>query len=512
MITCNRCGKQVPAGVANCSNCGMSLSSLGRGNLDAQEQPALPTWLESLRANERPRTPASGQSFSTADLVDEDDLPGWMRPERAEMAEDANASQYGAPRPSSMPAPNTDDSMIPPKGFSANSLVDSASLPTWVKMNEPTAQAPGSGSYIPREAQGPFSAASLIEPDSLPGWLTGQPSQPSPTQNRSDSSATWAAGAPPPFNPPPQAPVGRVHPETPPRLMSAQDLIDPQALSSWVSGQPKQPNQPGQMAQSTWQGGPPQAAQSGGDRGSGLSAGSLIDMNALPNWLREGQQGYAGQPGQQGQEAPNSNLSAGSLIDMNALPAWLRNADSQQQGSNVSPYGAPGRIESMRVPSRPRADMVPQEQSELAANVFTSMLGVASTAPSYPGQPSAFRTPPQQSFQNAPAQSPGAIPNSTGQTVPPRYAGSQPMQGQGVPPAGYTGGYSGQEVYQGGYGGYPGGNAAPGPVPIQFPGMPSEAYYAGQRTPANSGNQVNQAGAKPAKRSFFDTIREWFHL
>ena len=74
-------------------------------------------------------------------------------------------------------------------------------------------------------------------------------------------------------------------------------------------------------------------------------------------------------------------------------------------------------------------------------------------------------------------------------------------------PAGYSGGPG---VYQGGYGGgYPGGNYAQGPVPIQFPGMSADAYNAGQRMPVNAGNQ---AGAKPAKRSIIDTIREWFHL
>ncbi|TMD45072.1 MAG: hypothetical protein E6I93_17010 [Chloroflexi bacterium] len=123
--------------------------------MDAQEQPALPTWLESLRANERPRTPSSGESLSTADLFDEDDLPGWMRPEHAEMAENVNGGQYGAPRPSSMPAPNTDAGMPPPRGFSASSLVDAASLPSWVQENQPAAQGPGSGSYFPGEAQAP---------------------------------------------------------------------------------------------------------------------------------------------------------------------------------------------------------------------------------------------------------------------------------------------------------------------------------------------------------------------
>lgn len=529
MITCNRCGKQVPAGAAICSNCGVPVSSSGRGNMDAQEQPALPTWLESLRANERPRTPASGQSFSTADLFDEDDLPGWMRPERAAMAEDVNAGQYGAPRPSSMPAPNTDAGMPPPRGFSASSLIDSASLPSWVQENQPAGQGPGSGSYFPGEAQAPFSAASLIEPDSLPSWISGQSSQQQPVQNWFDSGSAT-------FNAPQQAQSGRIDPETPPRLMSAQDLIDPQALPSWMPGwqgrpgQANQPNQqsrqsqPGQMAQSTWQGPPSQAAPGSGDSGAGLSAASLLDMNALPSWLREGQQGYTGQPGQPGQGGSDSNLSAGSLIDMNALPAWLRNADSQpqgtppgmQQGSNVP--ASSGRVESIRVPSRPRAEMAPQEQSEVAATIFSSMLGVASGAPSYPAQPAPFGVQPQQNFQNVPPQSPTAIPNmnTAGQPMPPGFAGSQPMQ-QGAMPAGYAGGYSEYPgTYQGGQGGYgggyPGGNYAQGPVPIQFPGMSADAYNAGQRTPVNSGNQVNQAGAKPAKRGIIDTIREWFHL
>ena len=480
--------------------------------MDAQEQPALPTWLESLRANERPRTPSSGESFSTADLFDEDDLPGWMRPEHAEMAENVNGGQYGAPRPSSMPAPNTDAGMPPPRGFSASSLVDAASLPSWVQENQPAAQGPGSGSYFPGEAQAPFSAASLIEPGSLPSWITGQQSQQPPMQN-------WSGSGSPSFDAPQQAQSGRIDAEIPPRLMSAQDLVDPQALPSWMSGwqgrpgetnqpnqlnQPSQQGQPGQIAQSTWQGAPSQAAPGSGDSGAGLSAASLLDMNALPSWLREGQQGYTAQPGQPGQGGSNSNLSAGSLIDMNALPAWLRNADSQPQGtppgSNVP--ASSGRVESIRVPSRPRAEMAPQEQSEAAATIFSSMLGVASGAPSYPAQPTPFGVQPQQNFQNVPPQSPTAIPNT----------GGQPMQ-QGAMPAGYSGGPGVYQGGQGGYGGgYPGGNYAQGPVPIQFPGMSADDYNAGQRMPVNSGNQVNQAGAKPAKRSIIDTIREWFHL
>ncbi len=80
MIICNRCGKQVPAGMARCQNCGMALASVANNSINSQEQGELPAWLESLRAIERPGVPAGGQpNFSTADLIDDDDLPGWMR-------------------------------------------------------------------------------------------------------------------------------------------------------------------------------------------------------------------------------------------------------------------------------------------------------------------------------------------------------------------------------------------------------------------------------------------------
>src|SRR5579863_4987224 len=103
VIICNRCGKQVPAGLARCQNCGMSLSSVANKNMGAQEQDELPTWLESLRANERPAAPAGGQpGFSTADLIDDNDLPGWMRAQQAREPGEGDSGKHRAIRPAAM--------------------------------------------------------------------------------------------------------------------------------------------------------------------------------------------------------------------------------------------------------------------------------------------------------------------------------------------------------------------------------------------------------------------------
>ncbi|HEX3641582.1 MAG TPA: hypothetical protein VHV10_09850, partial [Ktedonobacteraceae bacterium] len=54
--------------------------------------------------------------------------------------------------------------------------------------------------------------------------------------------------------------------------------------------------------------------------------------------------------------------------------------------SYSAPYaGGPPRVENVRVPSRPRSEMASSETSEMAASVFASMLGVASSAPNFPG-------------------------------------------------------------------------------------------------------------------------------
>src|SRR5437667_8617577 len=141
---------------------------------DFRDQTELPTWLESLRVNERSNSPVSDQShFSMSDLIDEWALPSWMRPENAEMMEKGNSGKYPAWRPASMSAPHTDEGNIPPEGFPARSLIDEQSLPSWVQSTT------GSMPVTP-DSQRNFSAASLIQPNDLPDWMKSLPQSPQP--------------------------------------------------------------------------------------------------------------------------------------------------------------------------------------------------------------------------------------------------------------------------------------------------------------------------------------------
>jgi hypothetical protein len=471
VIICNRCGKQVPAGLARCQNCGMPLSSAANNSMNAQAQGELPAWLESLRANERPGVPAGGQpGFSTADLIDDDDLPGWMRAQQAQDGGESDSNKHPAIRPASMSAPNTDAGMMRAESFSASDLIDPVSLPTWMNPRQQPANP-----AIPTSSRGANELK--VYPQGVP------------PQQTSGAYPYQTSAAPP---------------------LPASDLIDRQSMPTWMSsGQPGQPVPP--LNQATWQGNPAPAAPSSswnvdGGSQSGLSAPSLLDVNSLPSWLREGQQAQ-GQPG-------SNNMSAGSLIDVNALPSWLRAVDGQPQGAqagrNAPPplYSTSPRIESARVPGRPRAEMMPPEQSEVAANVFSSMLGVASNTPYYPA-PSAGG---QQSFSSAPGQPSGSL--YAAQPAPPVFnneqampsgiAGAAPQAAQGTIPGSYAGSYT-NNAYQNTQNPYAANQGQPMPQQPPIADMQSGAFNAGQ------GSQTS-ANAKSGKRSFLDTIREWFHL
>lgn len=522
MITCKSCGEPMQVGLANCQRCGMPLYSANREGVDPEKdvrgQSDLPAWLESLRVNERPNSPASEQSyFPMPDIYDEGALPSWMRPENAEMMEKGNSGPYPAWRPASMPAPHTDESIIPPEGIPASSLIDEQSLPSWVLGKQQNIPTTAGAIPVTPGNQEKFSAASLVQPDDLPEWIKSLPqsSQPSLSQNN-----VWGGE---------QSPAGQAHSNsyTPgpanvnsysqPQRFSAQDLVDPQAMTHLA------PGQAGQQAAYPLRATPQ-------DEHSGLSASSLLDENSLPTWLREGDQ-MQGQPGQMpayasnqfGQTpAGNNGLTGASLIDANALPGWMTSFEAQQQSSiqstgtvrSFSANGTSPRVEGVRVPSRPRGEITSHEQSEVAANVFSSMLGVASSAPYFPSAgssqwnaPSQNASAPPQGFQaGQPQPSAGTQWNMPSQ--PPEFAGVPPQaynpvanpvgQPDAYPPGGYTGFVS------------PGGQQVVPP-----PGMPQYPQAGGPGAPVASsttGNRsdTNASGSKPAKRGFIETIRSWF--
>jgi hypothetical protein len=418
-----------------------------------------------------------------------------------------------------MPAPNTDGEYLPPAGFAASSLIDEQSLPSWLQEKQPAANQP---------AQKNISASSLVQPEALPEWLrTMQPQQPqSPAARPSspDNSPTFSGQK--------NQAAGMSSNTPPPQGFSAHQLIDQQSLPPWLAGQTgttAQANANGQPAAFYNQGAAPAPVQPGPQ--SGMGASSLLDLNSLPGWLRESEQGQAYQqqgypqaqemrtarPGQVANSNYNGgNLTGASLIDMNALPNWLRSADEsqgQQQehmgAARLAPSGPPPRVENMRVPSRPRGEAGQYEQSEIAANVFSSMLGVASSAPYFPAQPGS--TPGyQQGFQgdSFPQQpAPAQMKQVAAQSSDP--FGTTPQANYALP--GMQPGLANQGYMPGAPQGYASGNQAGMPAQQLTPGLTNAPSY-----PASSGqaqvSNTNTSSAKPAKRGFIETIRSWFGL
>jgi hypothetical protein len=455
----------------------------------APEQPELPAWLETLRSGEPPATSAGGNAgapaFSSADLVDEGMLPSWMRPERAEQVDNSPSGPYPARRPASAPAPDTDGSFLPTKGMAASSLIDEQFLPPWMQGQQEAPRYPG---------QENISAASLVQPGALPDWLKGMDPQatPGPVQY---PQATYTAQAGQPI--------------------AANDLIDQQSLPTWMAGQNTPP--PG--------------------NGQGFAASSLLDAHALPTWLREENQDQRNknvEPAQPAQSAPSpyyqapsgqgqapnmqNTLAAASFIDANALPSWLRSAEGQPQDMASSQpqqgfaenlrqatFGVPPRPDTMRVPGRPRGEMGYLEESEVAANTFASMLGVASVAPNFPGQqpndaygyPQYQQSMPQQQAYTAagmsgPGVPPGSIQGQPGQAA----AGMLPNQGyapnQAQSPAGYQAGYQ------------------TGNMSGASEQSPMAHGMAGNQPGAPTNNNPSNAQKKPARRGFLSTILDWF--
>ncbi|HTK07774.1 MAG TPA: hypothetical protein VL485_11440 [Ktedonobacteraceae bacterium] len=616
----------------------------------AQSQPPLPAWLETLRAGERPASPANvptGNSFSAADLLDEGTLPSWMRSGRNESEGNAPATaadafspdpfSQNAPqislRQSSQPGPNTGDDILPPRGLAANSLIDEKALPSWMQENKTSQTEPPSS----------ISAASLLQPDALPEWMRNM--QPQQTPPSAQGSGPFARQTPPPAQgsgpfsqQTPASPRAAVPPSKPevspaalaPQGFSAGALVDPQSLPSWMSQQGNQQNapgtpsngvQPGQTGfsagalvdpqslpswmsqQGNQQNAPSTTPSSGVQPGqTGFSAGALVDPQSLPSWMSQqgnqqnapstpsnsvqpGQAGFSaaslldadalpswlqgqGQGGGQSQQRPNPNppspagsapsrpqpaaqnswppapspiqtppaqpftagIAASSFIDMNSLPEWMRSEGGAGQQTGMAGAGRPGfsgppRVENVRVPSRPRTELAAADTSEAAANVFASMLGVASSTPQYPAQPASSPLPPQggqytppqmpQGAQSPMASATGMNSGSYGQP-PATPMNSAPLPSPAPSPYGAPGGYQ-NGVYKGNTpGSYsPGAPQGTGPfnntpganAPYGSTAYPGNVPGAGSASP---GAAEAQRTAKPAKRSFFDSLRDLF--
>lgn len=529
---------------------------------DLIEEGTLPSWMRPERASNADRTsvsdafnalhPSAGLSPTTEEgslpprglnlqsLIDEQSLPSWM--------------QEG----------KESKSAVPQSGFEASSLVDPEALPDWMRSPQasstvsplsaqPSIGTPnvssGSADWMQTlQAQPPTGpVAPLAPPPNLQSIPPAQPSMwgASPEWMKtlqSQQSATASSAAEPAG--PPSAGFSTsafAEPAGPPSAgFSARDLLDEQSLPPWMTQQ-----QSGQSA--AIQGGRP------GQPGS-LSPSSLIDQDALPSWMQESvrppqqsynspaqspasspfsvqplQQSYnpSAQPPASGpfaiqppqpsypQNAPpaqGSGLTASSFVDMNALPPWLRSGEetggpSQQDAGNYAVPGVPSgppRVENMRVPSRPRGEVNPNESSEAAANAFASVLGVASAAPQFPSAP-----PPSPYGQSvsAPVQQPPQTPHG----MPPMsMPGQQPGQ---IPVPGIPGmptqapGYGGTGVSQQGYGSGVYGQNYAGNTPMGA--MPPQTPYRGGVPPTPNPAQQGEEQKTQKKRGLVETLLGW---
>ncbi|GAC1343389.1 MAG: hypothetical protein NVSMB27_03320 [Ktedonobacteraceae bacterium] len=484
--------------------------------MDTPGQPELPAWLETLRSGEGPAPSTAAKAgethFSPADFVDEGMLPSWMRPDRTD--EKSPSDSYAGRRPASQPAPDTDGTFLPTRGMSAGSLIDEQFLPSW--MQESQAASAQAGQQAKPEN---ISASSLVQPGVLPEWIrTMQPQSPAPApldlmQNAQQANSSqpisgndlidqqalpqWMTG---------QNTQSSTTGQGEQASLAASSLVDVHALPPWLREANQEQRRESAAAFSPVQPWPAPGYQ---------QPVGQVPQYQQPDWqmpasnyqVPNGQMPTPNYQQPDGQTPNmNSNLVAASLIDMNALPDWLRPAEGQQANSaqqraaenlRQASFGVPARPENVRVPSRPRGEMGYHEESEVAASAFASMLGVASAAPYFQGQqprdaygraqgPSQAQQP--QAFFNAPAMGPLAGQGTPG--MPPAAYGAQ-NQAYAPTPAAYQGGYA--------MGTMPGTSPQP---PSSTPGMPS--------APSSMSNGQSKPNAKPARRGIFDALRDFF--
>jgi hypothetical protein len=403
---------------------------------------------------------------------------------------------------SAMPSPKLETSFSAPaqQGLSAGDLVDPSSLPAWMSQQDNKADgadAPGAPNSTQPAQQG-LSAASLLDPSSLPAWMSQQ-------DNKADGAG--APGAPNSTQP------GQTG-------LAAASLLDPNSLPPWLRKEQNQQNQQQSSPMSPVAGNPPWPQTTG--QHSWPPAPSPIQTPPA--------------------SSPASGIAASSFIDVNALPNWMRTeggAGQQQSGSagaNRPGFAGPPRVENVRVPARPRNEFAAGDTNEVAANVFASMLGVASSSPQISGQPVGPSFPPQtgqsaspqggQYNNNLPPLPHGSQPPTTGAPgMNPGMYGQNPAAPLGVaqPPSAAPSPY-------GMPGGYPGGmhqGNTPNPYATQsaaqntnpFANRPGANPYNSAPYPGNmpgAGSPLSgvageaQKPAKPAKRGFFDALRDLF--
>lgn len=349
--------------------------------------------------------PAAQPGFSVHDLVSEEALPDWLRQASAESAQPTQRQPVpGAPgNPAAGYAPQQPyPSAYPPAnqppapgygGYGANGNGYSNGYGGYppASPEEPPVQRPDASAFPSLESAGSYQAplvggggmpaSSLLDPNALPTWLSGQQGQAAPDGMRGGEG------------------------------MRAQSLVDEAALPGWMRNEPASPAQAPVAAPPPaapgWGGYPAPSASPAGYAGMqmpmpmqqpvqmpmqqmqspaapvpmngqpGFSANQLIDPGALPEWMRN--QGQAGvpQPGAMPQSpaAPaQPGWSASDLIDPSMLPGFVRGNEAPMP---ASPENNLARERTGRVPAPPVAS--PADERDFGASrVGTAQRGAVS--------------------------------------------------------------------------------------------------------------------------------------
>lgn len=409
----------------------------------------------------------SQQQFSMGSLVSEDALPEWLRQANADLAPQAapSAAGWGAPAAPPSAAQPQYNSMgaqpFPPAspaysnygqnnqyGFGASGgpaygsggLSQGQSLPLASYGQMP------SGASFSGPANAGTPANTLFDESALPDWMRQAGAQSSavsasPYQQPSQAAAPYQQmpggpganysgyqGYQPPAPPPSNAfpsidRAGAFQPVPQPSGgLSGQSLLDPNALPQWLGGQA---------------GSPAQSASGGISPSGGMAAQSLVDESALPQWLRA-------QPDVPAPAAPSiPAFSAPAPAQANGwsatpaaeepLPPWLSQVyndakvprtDALHQQASANPWGANGGYRSSvsgplsNGPGAGRAAGPPQSGG---AGVSASQFVDESALPEW------LRA------QGAASMSPGAMPSGAMPPAPPMPPAAIPSAAMQMP-------------------------------------------------------------------------------
>lgn len=382
--------KAAPSGAAPAAPTPAAASGQSSGVFSAAElvdTQMLPAWLKAAGeeggSDSIPAAAPEGASlgstsgvFSPAELIDTQALPAWLKAE-GKRTEGEQASSTAEPS-----VPSGADSGV----FSAAELVDTQALPAWLRQEGSAPAAPAGDarseslsklsplpSGFAKQQTGSFSAAELVDTQSLPAWLQGA----------ADPSASL-----PPTTPVQSGPL----PARESERFSAAELIDTQALPAWMKNgeaagplsSPESPRSGGQGETGSASGG---LSADAAAPGTGFSAPELIDPQALPAWLQTatpagGAEPPTSAPSSQPAQPPRSDLpktgslSGASLIDRGELPEWLQGQGNFERPGASSAGGEGEETPQARVPRRPRLSTeVNRAPSQAAASVFSSVLG-----------------------------------------------------------------------------------------------------------------------------------------